>query len=524
MKKTFLIPALAAFTLASCGGVNQNQNGGTATDNGRDDVHIVSTTATAYQIFKLIDPKNASIKLGSGTDTTAKDRFSYSVTSEDGDGAEGETVNCLSHSDGGLLVVSQHWYYGDMDGYNADDLKLYRYQDGKLSERNDLLPQASISDFAAIDAVSLYNAPDDDNLYSEYDTEDAPKMLLYHKWMYNDPVRLFYKWDGAKFIPAESDHQTKQFNILSTAGIGRIFLGDNPPESLDGFQKNAVGKTVYFNRDGKKQFKLSLNDEGKIDTITILSDRYTYRMDADGPTNDHYGIGFNDVGYGLFKGQYFVMKDGVWVRTIEEAHDYNHIDMFGENSSNSVDYPHNGVIEFYTTKNAITNIYPEIGKKVDEFDDNPKYDENATVTLIKIYRQQPAKIAEEVFRKMFPEIKEVSCYNDTPLKCYGSNPEEDEGCESGELLACYPLKNGGYIVTVAHDFSGPGCASEYQFYTKKYIDGKISNSADLFPTPQLDDLLNPAKTAGHESDIAEFRKMYDKSPIFPNTLGTVKNS
>ncbi|MBQ9214226.1 MAG: DUF3256 family protein [Bacteroidales bacterium] len=207
------------------------------------------------------------------------------------------------------------------------------------------------------------------------------------------------------------------------------------------------------------------------------------------------------------------MKDGVWVRTIDEANDSNPIDMFGENSPNPVDYPHNGVIEFYTTKNAITNIYPEIGKKVDEFDDNPKYDENATVTLIKIYRQQPAKIAEEVFRKLFPEIKEVSCYNDTPLKCYGSNPEEDEGCESGELLACYPLKNGGYIVTVAHDFSGPGCASEYQFYTKKYIDGTISNSADLFPMPQLDDLLNPAKTAGHESDIAEFRKMYDKSPI-----------
>ena len=431
MKKTFLIPALAALALASCGGGNQNQNGGTATDTA-----VSGTTSTdnitAYQIFKLIDPKNASIKLGSGTDTTAKEKFTYSFTSEDGDGAEGETVNCLSHSDGGLLVVYQHWYYGDMDGYNADDLKLYRYQDGKLTECNNLLPKASVSDFAAIDAVSLYNAPDDDYIYSEYDTEDAPLMLLYHKWMYNDPVRLFYKWDGAKFVPAESDHQTKQFNILSTAGIGRIFLGDNPPESLDGFQKNALGKTVYFNRDGKKQFKLSLNDNGKIDTITILSDRYTYRMDVDGPTNDHYGIGFNDVGYGLFKGQYFVMKDGVWVRTIDEANDSNPIDMFGENSPNPVDYPHNGVIEFYTTREAVKNIYPEIGKKVTD-DDNPKYDPNATVTLIKIYSQQPAKIAEEVFRKLFPEIK--------------------------------------------------------------------------------DDLLNPAKTAGHESDIAEFRKLYDKSPI-----------
>jgi hypothetical protein len=81
------------------------------------------------------------------------------------------------------------------------------------------------------------------------------------------------------------------------------------------------------------------------------------------------------------------MKDGVWVRTIEGANDINLAEMFGEYSDNPADYPHNGVIEFYTTKNAITNIYPEIGKKVDD-NDNPKYDAKAKVTLIKIYRRQ----------------------------------------------------------------------------------------------------------------------------------------
>ena len=70
MKKTFLlIPTIAL--LASCGG-NQNQNGGTSTDTAVSG-KTSTDNITAYQIFKLIDPKNASIKLDSGIDTTAKE-------------------------------------------------------------------------------------------------------------------------------------------------------------------------------------------------------------------------------------------------------------------------------------------------------------------------------------------------------------------------------------------------------------------------------------------------------------------
>ena len=404
MKKTsFIIPAAIALTLASCGGGTTQQNNGTASDtaaNGGDAIKSVSTASddniTAYQIFKLIDPKNASIKLDDAgsdekPDTTSKDYFSYSKFMEDYN--EGEDVYCLSHNDGGRLVIHQEWL-ADMDGSSANIKNIYLYQDGKLTKRNDLLPEVSNNEIADIYPVSLYNATVDfkkqlttSELRKEYDSEDSPNLLKYYKWGFNDCLKICFKWDGSKFAPETVNRDNDKFNILTTAGIGKIFIGDNPPDNIAGFQKKTEGKTVVFSRDGKKHFKLSLSDDGEIDTITILSDRYTYRMDVDGPTNDHYGIGYSDIGYGLFMGQYFVMKDGIWVRTIEEANDSNLNDMFGENSNNPANYPHNGVIEFYTTKNAITNIYPEIGKKVDD-NDNLKFDDKAKVTLIKIYRRQ----------------------------------------------------------------------------------------------------------------------------------------
>jgi hypothetical protein len=65
------------------------------------------------------------------------------------------------------------------------------------------------------------------------------------------------------------------------------------------------------------------------------------------------------------------------------------------------------------------------------------------------------------------------------LKCYGYPETEGEGCGAGESLACYPLNGGGYLVTFESSFCGPGCADEYQFWTKKYIDGKLTGIRSL---------------------------------------------
>ncbi|MEE3448349.1 MAG: hypothetical protein VZQ51_07040 [Bacteroidales bacterium] len=119
-------------------------------------------------------------------------------------------------------------------------------------------------------------------------------------------------------------------------------------------------------------------------------------------------------------------------------------------------------------------------------------------------------IAEEIFKKEFPKIKEI--YSRNPLLASGSEPEESEGCDSGEELACYPLKNGGYLVVFKHDFSGPGCASEYSFWAKKYNDGKLSAVKDVLPVPALEDLLDPGKAADYKKDVDEFRKMFQEAP------------
>lgn len=120
-------------------------------------------------------------------------------------------------------------------------------------------------------------------------------------------------------------------------------------------------------------------------------------------------------------------------------------------------------------------------------------------------------VAEEIFKIRYPEIEDVY-YRDSFFG-YGAEPEECEGCNSGQELACFPLKDGGYLVAFGHDFGGPGCASEYQYWTEIYKNGILKNVEDVLPLPELDDLLNPSKMENFENDIAEFRTMFEKSPM-----------
>ena len=122
-------------------------------------------------------------------------------------------------------------------------------------------------------------------------------------------------------------------------------------------------------------------------------------------------------------------------------------------------------------------------------------------------------VAKEVFKKQFPSTKNIDWYEDTPLKCYGYPESECEGCGASEGLACYPLKDGGYLITFVSEFSGPGCASEYRFWTSKYKDGNLTDVNDVLPLPKLEEMLNPDKAKNYKSDIAKFKsELFDKNP------------
>ena len=122
-------------------------------------------------------------------------------------------------------------------------------------------------------------------------------------------------------------------------------------------------------------------------------------------------------------------------------------------------------------------------------------------------------VAEELFKKQYPEYKDVY-YRDSFFASGGDEPEDCEGCYSGEELACYPLKDGGYLVAFTHVFGGPGCSGEYDYWTQIYKDGQLlDDEKDVLPVPTLDELLNPDKTEAYKNDIAEFRIMFEKSPM-----------
>ncbi|MBP5364547.1 MAG: hypothetical protein J6Y82_01305 [Bacteroidales bacterium] len=124
-----------------------------------------------------------------------------------------------------------------------------------------------------------------------------------------------------------------------------------------------------------------------------------------------------------------------------------------------------------------------------------------------------ANVAETVFKQHFPEITNFWNQNNQ-LSYSGSYEEESEGCDMGEELACYPLADGGYLVAFGHNVSGPGCATEYYYWTEQYKDGVLDTATIIkLPEPALEDLLNPSKTGDYQAEIAEFKEMYDESPL-----------
>lgn len=380
--KNLIIYTFCAMALLACAS-KQNKSGDTVSSDTIEskDTAEIEQTISAYQIFKIISPEDA--EKNKDYDTVGN-TFVYADINWEEYGAKHFIVRCFKHDNGGTFVVYQSIIFEDEYGCNThvDFLKFYLYNDGQLTELKDIIPEVTFDDFAQADGLTFYN-PDQKvkdvfaqkDFRHEFDRFD--NIMETSVCVFNSDVSFCYKWNGSNLV---LDRTEAYHDFIHYAGLANVLLGDNPPEEIIGFQKKVVGKTVSFYRDGEKSFELSLNYDDKIDTIIVFSPLYSICFDH--CENSGMGVGYNaDYCFGDY--DEFVFKDGVWIRRFTRSHAY------WEGIMDSVpqsEIP--GIIDFYTTKDAITNIYPENGKVV-KLRDDPKFNKNATVTLIKIYRAQP---------------------------------------------------------------------------------------------------------------------------------------
>jgi hypothetical protein len=133
-------------------------------------------------------------------------------------------------------------------------------------------------------------------------------------------------------------------------------------------------------------------------------------------------------------------------------------------------------------------------------------------TTAKFVSEDTISIAEEIFSKWFPDIK--NGYSDDPFSYAGSYDAGCEGCYANLGIHCYPLKEGGYLVAFDNVYAGPGCAGSYNFATWTYKDGLEDTISGILPLPELEQLLDPSKTGPYKAEIANFKEMYDKGPLY----------
>ena len=372
--RKLLVPVFCALALAACTS-KQNKSGDTVSSDTIEskDTAEIEQTISAYQIFKIISPEDADKHKDSDT---VGNTFEYDDINWEEYGAKEIIVRCFKHDNGGTFVVHQSFFF-DESGYytHLDFLKFYLYNDGQLTELKDIIPEVTFDDFAQVDGLAFYN-PDQEvkdvfaqkKFHHKFDKYN--NLIKTSVCVFNNDISFCYKWNGSNLVLDRTEAYYHDF--IYCTGLANVLLGDNPPEEIIGFQKKVVGKTTTFYRDGEKSFELLLNDDDKIDTIIVFSPLYLMSLMCD--IDEYLYIGSKNVGNCFDDDDEFVFKDGVWIRRYTERY-----------------VPQSripGIIDFYTTKDAITNIYPENGKVV-KLRDDPKFNKNATVTLIKIYRAQP---------------------------------------------------------------------------------------------------------------------------------------
>ena len=278
MKKSFII-SIAALMLCACGGTNQNSGNNSTTPNENDTL----SEYVAYQAYKLINPDSTV-----GLPDYKEDKLTYTARFQiDEEVGQYASVNCYPLKKGGYLAVysvEECFELGDGGECETKAFKAFNYADGKISEDNTLLPKPTFDYVNNYEAVWFYN-PDDKNLDAAKATfaKNGYRYSLYGKDIMvsvgqgDSFLRLFYKFNGDSFEQGEYRKIDLSGGLITTDGLGKIRVGDVPPSQLAGFDINTMGRIMYFNRNAKKEFKLALSADGKIDTIIVVGKSYDYR-------------------------------------------------------------------------------------------------------------------------------------------------------------------------------------------------------------------------------------------------------
>ena len=409
MKKNNLI--ILALVLASCGG-SQQQNQNSVENNSQNATEQSEIQNfeniegnPAYDVSKMLNSPNSD---WSYTPDKNKLKFSFNSQDEEYDLDVTNTVQCYPMDGGGYLAIhtiTKEGFLGDGFIDEVAKFDVYTYQDGKLTPQKDVLPQPKYQDFEANDELLAKGQKtcfekeckkQEDYIYRLFTGQKIQVGALEDEAFPN----TFYEWDGKKFVPINSTSDTRKYNVARPGALAILQTGSTAPKDLKGYQTEKKGNNLIFKRNGKDEFILSLGANDAIDTITIVGERLTYAMCSAGGCNP-FGVGFSPVddSFGMqYSGvnDYFVFKNGVWVRVIENE---------------------DGIIEFYTTKDALKNEKGSEGKTVkpsseDPFSGKSIANEKAKVSLVKIYKSN--SFCETCFQKSDEEnvVKIRKMYND----------------------------------------------------------------------------------------------------------------
>ena len=306
-------------------------------------------------------------------------------------------------------------------------------------------------------------------------------------------------------------------------GYIRMFKICYSGEKIDSVQ----WKEVYSGKVEEKKDEIFKNGVSIFDIVTGKNIGFMHEADKDVKDLDPYSPAsmrqYADTKSDILERQFGIMYDFSGIKKWDKENrdgsgrltysEYKNEFGDGEYEHYKIKYTYG---EDFVRRNFTKKQRVEFEGDVDESEYNYVQVEKYLRTNEQLEPAKPAAavekkmcIAEKIFREQFPDIKEVYCRDS--LFVSGAEDEECEGCMSDRELACYPLKNGGYLVVDKHAFAGPGCSAEYDFVTWIYGNDKMKNAKISLPVPELDDLLNPDKVSDYADDVKEFRKMFKES-------------
>jgi hypothetical protein len=528
MKKTMkpIIIPIFALVIASCGGGNNNQTqgGSNATDTSTTNTNTASTQKAGdndrVYLSDLPGPFATFVeKLPVSPAHSPRKDVAYRTSGEEKDGKQISYTFCaFPKKDGGYIELCA--ITESQDGcLKSKSYDTYIDTEEYMKRIQNVLPVPPLNtnkkagheaDFNAFEAI--YKTRPDDFIYYFIKSDGEIRAVLqppssdipgwndkcydFINQNYNPPT---YRWDGEKFV--QVDKFAEFLNGLSKSPDKPVYHFSDGYSIQEQFCDADINFYAFPKKDGGYMSIVSYNEQceasmwwndstynfqnGKIqgaggilpvpEMITLLDPEKCKGKDAQ-VQNIIKQYNGNPRGYLLYR----IQDDGTMSVSAEGAGCEN----WGE-------------IDLELMVNA---TYKWDGEKFVRTDSNAAAPADNAV-------------AKEVFKKQFPKTKNIEWYEETPLKCFGYPESESEGCGASEAVACYPLKDGGYMVTFTSEFSGPGCASEYRFWTEKYKDGKLTGVDGVLPVPNLEDLLNPDKAADYKSDVAKFKsELFDENP------------